>query len=79
MDADIRSDLGFYGNDAAALLAAVSSEFEIDMSNFRFEEHFESEGWLVHWFSWMLGERRIYRPLTVSMLVTAAINRRWAA
>jgi hypothetical protein len=43
-DAQLDRDLGFTGDSAVALLGWMQREFEIDMSGFRFDRHFDSQG-----------------------------------
>ncbi len=44
LDTDLERDLGLGGDKAAALLEWMRREFDIDMTNFQFEQHFDSQG-----------------------------------
>jgi hypothetical protein len=43
-DWELERDLGFTGDNATTLLAWMQREFDIDMSGFRFDSHFDSQG-----------------------------------
>jgi acyl carrier protein len=44
-DTRLLVDLSIYGDDAADLLMAFSKKFHVDVSQFRIDEYFGSEGW----------------------------------
>jgi hypothetical protein len=43
-DAELERDLGFTGDGATALLGWMQREFDIDMSAFQFDRHFDNQG-----------------------------------
>jgi hypothetical protein len=75
LEADIRRALGVDGDDAEELLQAFSALFSLDMSAFRFDDHFGPEAGFEP-ISWLLsipfGSRKRLMPLSVRALVDAA-------
>ena len=79
IDSDLGRDLGIDGDDASDLLKAFAQEFQVDLSDFKFDTYFGPEAggnpfvWLIRWLteSWPS-----FRGLTIRDLAVAAQNRR---
>jgi len=70
----LERDLGITGDDAFQLICEFQTTFEVDMTNFSFEEYFRPE--LIPFRQWF--KKRSVRRLTIEMLVEAAVSKRWA-
>ena len=71
LNTKLEDDLDIYGDDAFDLLVAYSFKYNVDMSNFKFEDYFITEGSL-YFFQKLL---KIKRPskLTVAHLAKGII------
>ena len=74
-DSRLNHDLGMTGDDAAEFLSAYSEAFGVDMSAFRFSDHFTGEPHLFNW--WLTGRASRLTPITVRDLVEAAKQKKW--
>ncbi len=79
-DTRLLHDLGIDGDDAEEILTDFAEQFQVDLSAFRFTEHFGSE--LDAGPRWVL--RKIFggdavrkTPVTLQALVDAATSGRW--
>lgn len=64
-------DLNIYGDDASELMDRFKNEFNVDVSKFRFDDYFPSEGdWILpsilHFF--ISRKPKEYKPITLSDL-----------
>ena len=68
-------DLGVDGDDADEFIIRFADEFDVDISEFQFEEYFGSEGGFCPFFifspSWWKGDHKLKR-LTIMDLINAA-------
>jgi len=75
---DIAQDLGVDGCDAGEFMFKFQQEFEVDLSNFRFDRYFGGEGLdVILFIKNLLGMGIVKDPLTVDHLFNAAKHRRW--
>jgi hypothetical protein len=75
---DIARDLGVDGDDAVEFILNFVREFDVDLSNFRFDRYFGGEGFrLIAAIKSLLGKGEVRVPLTVALLFDAARHRRW--
>jgi Protein of unknown function (DUF1493) len=75
---DMEWDLGISGDDAAEFMLRFADEFDVDISGFRFNTYFGSEGANLIALVWsLLIGRRSRKPLTIGLLLEAAENNRW--
>ena len=84
-------DLGIDGDDGHDIMAAFAEKFQVDMSEFRLNRHFGTEGLSVHaplvflWWlmSWIFRakqspeERAGLEPVRISDLIAAAKSKKW--
>jgi hypothetical protein len=75
---DIAKDLGVDGDDAMEFMLKFRREFDVDLSNFRFDRYFGGEGFrLIPAIKSLLGKGEVRDPLTVTLLFDAAKHRHW--
>ena len=75
---DIARDVGVDGDEAEEFMLKFQSEFDVDLSNFRFDRYFGGEGFmLIPFIKSLLGKGEVREPLTISLLFDAAKHRRW--
>jgi hypothetical protein len=75
---DIAKDLGVDGDEATEFMLKFRREFDVDLSNFRFDRYFGGEGFmLIPFIKSLLGLGEARDPLTVMLLFDAAKHRRW--
>jgi hypothetical protein len=77
-ETDIARDLGVDGDDAEEFMQRFQSEFNVDLSNFRFDSYFGGEGFrLIPAIKSAFGKGTVRAPLTVAILFDAANHGRW--
>ncbi|SDP18111.1 Protein of unknown function [Filomicrobium insigne] len=76
-DTDIAHDLGVDGDDALEFMLAFQREFNVDLSNFRFNLHFGSEGFDLISAIEALVRKKGGIPVTIFILFYAAKSSRW--
>jgi hypothetical protein len=75
---DIEKDLGVTGIDAEEFMRNFQREFEVDLSNFRFDRYFGGEGANpILLIMSLLGKGKVRDPLTITLLFDAAKHRCW--
>ncbi|MCW5824874.1 MAG: DUF1493 family protein [Cyanobacteria bacterium TGS_CYA1] len=78
-DTRILQDLKITGDDALILFDKLQEEFDIDMTYFHFDRHFDNE-WqffpLVYFFSFF-EEKKKYIPITISDLEEAVFTKKF--
>jgi len=75
---DIERDLGVTGIDAEEFMFKFQQEFDVDLSNFRFDRYFGPEGAdPIGLIKTLLGMGEKRDPLTIGHLFNAAKHRRW--
>ena len=76
---DIARDLGVDGDDAVGFFLKFRDEFDVDLSQFKFDVYFGSEGFkLFPAISSTFGWRRKKAPVTVDLLFNAARDHSWS-
>lgn len=82
----ILHDLGISGDDAVELLTAFAREFNVNLSEFPFDQYFPDEAsfsfrslwtWLLKLAGRRVSEMDAWRPITVADLERAAELGRW--
>jgi hypothetical protein len=77
-ETDISKDLGVDGDDAEEFMLNFQREFNVDLSNFRFDRYFCGEGFqLIPAIKAALGKGALRAPLKVAMLFDAASLGHW--
>jgi hypothetical protein len=62
---DIAMDLGVEGDDAVEFMLKFQREFDVDLSNFCFDQYFGGEGFmLIPFIKSLLGKGEVRDPLT---------------
>jgi len=76
-------DLGMDGDDAEEFLTAYAAEFGVDMTGFRFDDHFGPEAAFdpLVYLWWVLFDRKKLQlaPITLADLTRSAREKRWSA
>ncbi|MHC0448248.1 hypothetical protein ACWA1F_22775 [Flavobacterium sp. 3-218] len=72
----IEKDLGIYGDEAVDFLVQFSSGFDVNISDFNFAEHFNSESDKISLFVSNFFKRKNKKDLTIQDLKDALIKRR---
>ena len=86
----IYHDLGVYGDIADGYMSVLADQYHVDLSGFRFEEHFPPEFpggnaytrtllWLMPFLGRARRQREVYRPITLAMVERAIRSKRWEA
>lgn len=77
-ETDIARDLGVDGDDAEEFMLNFQREFNVDLSNFRFDEYFGEEGFrLIPAIKSALGKGEARAPLKIAILFDAAAHGQW--
>ena len=76
---DIARDLGVDGHDASEFILRFQEEFQVDLSDFRFDSYFGGEGLSLLMFIKSLFSPRVKSPCTIELLFDAAKGGRWPA
>ncbi len=77
----LEHDLGITGDDAEEVMEAFMDQFEVDMSEFKFNRYFGPEVgcnpavWL--WCRLFMPQLLHSEPVTIDDLVSAAMQRKW--
>jgi hypothetical protein len=75
---EIAKDVGLDGDEAEEFMLKFQREFDVDLSNFRFDRYFGGEGFmLIPFIKSLLGKGEVRDPLTITLLCDAAKHRRW--
>ena len=74
LNTDIEKHIGITGDDAADYMLAFSKSYNVDMSGFDFDQHFDPEGagWL---FPDSINHHKT--PVTIGRLLDAAERGKW--
>jgi hypothetical protein len=73
---DLLKDVGMDGDDANEFLCKFADRFQVDMSDFRFDRFFGSEGFaLIQFIRSLFSSGK--SPCTIALLVEAAKNGHW--
>ncbi|WP_324282069.1 DUF1493 family protein [Cyanobacterium aponinum UTEX 3221] len=78
---DLYLDLGVDGDDAVELLEQFSQEFQIDMSDFKFEKYFGCEaGFTPFTFitTIFFSSTNKFKSLTIEKLINIAQQQKWS-
>jgi len=77
---ELEAELGLSGDDAEAFILDFARTFEVDLTAFAFDRHFEDEASCLLRDLWLAVRRPYGRqsvPVTVRLLEEAARARRW--
>jgi hypothetical protein len=75
---DLEKELGVTGDDAEEFMLKFQREFDVDLSNFRFNRYFGGEGFmLIPFIKSLHGKGEVRDPLTITDLFDAASHCRW--
>jgi acyl carrier protein len=77
MESRMFHDLGVDGDDAGEFIVAFSKRFDVDISDFIFNDYFGNEGCNPFALFISLFNSKKLKPLTVAMLIEAAENKCW--
>lgn len=66
-ETSIQNDLSIFGDDASEILSKFCSKFNVDHSNFNFDDYFKPESSWTDFFS----KKKEYKKLTIADLVKA--------
>ncbi|MBE2288623.1 MAG: DUF1493 family protein [Chitinophagaceae bacterium] len=74
LNTDIEKHIGITGDDAAEYILAFSKRYNVDISEFDFDQHFDPEGagWL---FPESINHHKI--PVTIGMLLQVIERKKW--
>ncbi len=71
-------DLKLDGDDAVELFDAFHDAYPFAPGSFAYEQYFNSEGFSLGFMDWLRGNKpQAKRPMTLQMLVDAALCGRW--
>lgn len=76
-NSDIYKDFNINGDDFFELMDAFAEEYSVDMSNYNWFFHHESEGYLVSWTAQFFKPQRERIPITPKLLLESANTRNW--
>jgi hypothetical protein len=74
---DLLRDLGVDGDDASEFMYNFGEKFQVDLSNFRFDNYFGGEGLSLIIFIKSLFSPPVKSSCTIELLFDAASNRHW--
>lgn len=73
-DLKLEKDLGLYGDEAADFLIRFSNEFNVDIQDFDFSKHFNSEIDFISLFLYKIFNKKEKEQLTIQDLKEAIIK-----
>lgn len=68
---DIEMDIGITGDDAADYIVEFGKRFNVDVSDFDFDEHFDPEG-TIFFFREMRNKNK--KPITIEVLINSILS-----
>jgi acyl carrier protein len=75
----IREDFRIDGDDAVELFDAFHDRFAFEANDFRYDDYFAAEGFSLGLVDWLKGKKqKPLKPMTVQMLVNAALTGVWS-
>jgi hypothetical protein len=74
----ISEDFRLDGDDAVEFFDSFHEAFPFDPGTFTYDTYFNAEGFSLGFFDWIKGKKKPpLRPMTLQMLVDAAMTGRW--
>jgi len=74
----IVEDLKLDGDDGIEFVDSFHNEYPFESSGFNYADYFGSEGLSLGILDWIRGRKALRRrPLTIGMLIDAAVNGKW--
>lgn len=76
-DSDIYKDFNVNGDDFFELMEAFAEQYSVDLSNYNWFFHHESEGYLLNWSAQYFKPQRERIPITPKLLLESANTHKW--